>query len=274
MQAIVFTKMLKPWNAEQLIAFAKETGLAGFDLCVRDGYPVTPKEIAAQLPVFMKQARAAGLAVPMATVGGLAMPAEDPATEAAWAACAEAGIKGIKLGYWVWSPEQHYWDQVKVIRKELAAYAKLAAKHGITALFHTHSDPYYGLNASALMHLLHDLDPKHVGAYVDPAHLGIDGEPLEMALDILRGRVAMVAVKNSHYRKETRDGRVHWKRGVCPLPEGLTDWTEAVKLLKRSGYDGYLSVHGEYDGRHELEPVLEVLKPDIAYLLKILSDCK
>lgn len=274
MKAIVFTKMLKPWNAEQLIAFAKETGLAGFDLCVRDGYPVTPSEIATQIPTFVKQVRAAGLAVPMATVGGLAMPPEDPETEAAWAACAEAGIKGIKLGYWLWKPETHYWDQVKVIRKDLAAYAKLAAKHGITALFHTHSDPYYGLNASALMHLLQDLNPKHVGAYIDPAHLAIDGEPLEMALDILRGRVGMVAVKNSHYQRQTQNGHVKWKRGVCPLPEGLVDWAVAAAQLKESGYDGYVSVHGEYDDRHELESVLEVLKPDIAYLNKIFLACK
>lgn len=271
MKPIVFTKMLKPWEPDQLIAFAKETGLAGFDLCVRDGYPVTPQEIKTQLPAFMKKARAAGLTVPMATVGGLAMPPEDKLTEEAWAACAEAGIQGIKLGYWVWKPGKHYWDEVKDIRKELAAYAKLAAKHGITALFHTHSDPYYGLNASALMHLIQDFDPKHVAAYIDPAHLGIDGEPLEMALDILRGRIGMVAVKNSHYKPVRNGDHMVWKRGVCALSEGLVDWAQAVKLLKQSGYDGYVSVHGEYDDRHTLEPVLELLKPDLVFLNKILA---
>ncbi|MBI3832392.1 MAG: sugar phosphate isomerase/epimerase [Planctomycetes bacterium] len=272
MQLIVFTKLLKPWNAEQLVTFAKQNGLAGFDLTIRDGYPVTPAGIAKELPAFIKPIRAAGLAVPMATVGGTAMPPTDKLTENAWAACAEAGIKGIKLGYWVWKPNtEHYWDKVKTIKKELAAYAKLSEKHGIKALFHTHSDTYYGLNASAQMHLLQDIDPKHVGSYIDPAHLALDGEPLELALDILRGRIAMVAVKNSHYASKREGSRVVWSRGVCPLHEGIVDWPKAVALLKASGYDGYLSVHGEYDNRDELEPVLEVLVPDIKYLRGVLG---
>jgi len=271
MQLIVFTKLLKPWNAEQLVAFAKETGLAGFDLCVRPGYPVTPETIERDLPAFAEKIRAAGLSIPMATVGGTAMPPREKATETAWAACAAAGIRKIKLGYWVWKSGEHYWTKAAEVRKELADYAKLGAKHGIQALFHTHSDPYYGLNASALMHLLQDLDPVQVAAYLDPAHLALDGEPLEMALDILRGRIGMVAAKNSHYKKTTEAGHVVWKHGVCPIHEGLVDWRAALKLLRESGYDGAISVHGEYDDRHELEPVLEYLKPDIAYLRKFLS---
>ena len=274
MHIIVFTKLLKPWNAERLIQFAKENGLGGFDLCIRPGYPVTLEKMEAELPAFAEKVSAAGLAIPMATVGMSALPPREKATEAAWAACAAAGIRKIKLGYWTWKPgggAEHYWTKVAEIRKELSAYARLGEKHGVQALFHTHSDPYYGLNASALMHLLHDQDPAHVAAYLDPAHLGLDGEPLAMALDILRGRIGMLAVKNSHYRKVETDGRIEWKRGDCRLHEGLVNWPEAVKLLRAAGYAGALSVHGEYDERHELEPVLEYLVPDLAYLQECLG---
>lgn len=272
MKPIVFTKLLKPWNADELIAFAKKMGLAGFDLCVRDGYPITPAAIGRDLAPFVKKVRDAGLDVPMATVGVTALKPSDPATEAAWASCAEAGVGGIKLGYWVWQPGQHYWDQVKAIRNELAGYVKLAARYGVRALFHTHSDPYYGLNASSLMHLLDGTDPAHVGAYLDPAHLALDGEPLEMALDILRGRVAMVAVKNSYYRASQPAGETTWHRGMCKLDEGLVDYRRALRQLKTSGYDGFLSVHGEYDDRHDLAATLEFLEPDLRYIAQVLSE--
>ncbi|GMV78928.1 MAG: hypothetical protein AMXMBFR7_01120 [Planctomycetota bacterium] len=264
MSLTCFTKLLKPWSVEQLIAFAKETGLAGYDLTVRDGYAVTPDRIERDLGPYVKRLKDASLSVPLVTFGVRAYKADEPIVERAWAACAEAGVPAVKLGYWTWSPQgPHYWDQVKTIRKELAGYAKLAARFGVQALFHNHSDPYYGLNASALMHLIQDLDPAHVGAYVDPAHLALDGEPLGMAIDILRGRIAMVAVKNSFYQREQKDGKVRWNRGMCGLQEGLVDWPEAVQLFRAAGYAGPFNLHAEYDDRHEVEQVVEALRVDI-----------
>ncbi len=308
MDLICFTKLLQPYGADELIAFARKTGLAGYDLTVRDGHPVTPETIGTDLVPFVGKLKDAGLQVPLATVGGSALPAGDPATETAWAACAEAGIGMIKLGYWSWRPGgPHYWDQVESVRAELHQYAKLADKFGVQAVFHTHSShPWgtppvlnapYGLSASALMHLIADIDPRHVGAYIDPAHLSLDGEPLEMALDILKDRVAIVAVKNMVYHPTSDGDTTVWSHEACPLPKGLVDWRKAVASLRAVGYDGWLNMHAEYDGRYapsvtaggrtsttpqpwkldpsgnlaETPPVVELLEPDIAYLAKIVA---
>ena len=188
MKVIVFTKLLQPWNAEKLIEFAKANGLAGFDLTVRPGFPVQPEDITRTLPPFVRQIKAAGLEVPMATVGGTAMPAADKLTETCWAACAEAGIKAIKLGYWNWKSTggaEHYWEKVKAIRGELALYAKLGAKHGMKALYHTHSDAYYGLNerekAIDAYRKGIDIDPSDAAAHFNLGELYYDLEELENA---------------------------------------------------------------------------------------------
>jgi len=267
MRVIVFSKLLKPYTPEQLLAFAKAQKIDGFDLAVRDGYPVNPENIEQALVPFAKQAKAVGLSVPLVTLGGLALDPKAKSTEAAWAACGQAGVEAVKLGYWLWKPGEHYWTKVKEIRAQLADYAVLAKKYGVKAVFHTHSDPYYGINASALMHLLDGLDPNHVAAYLDPAHLGLDGEPLDMALDMLRGRLGMVAVKNSHVTK-TPNG---WMRGFCRLPDGLVDWTKALRQIKASGFTGALSVHGEYDHRDSMEEALDFLIPDLAWLRQTLA---
>ena len=308
MDLICFTKLLQPYGADELIAFARKTGLAGYDLTVRDGHPVTPETIGADLVPFVGKLTDAGLRVPLATIGGAAAPPGDPATETAWAACAEAGIGMIKLGYWHWRPGgRHYWDEVESVRAELHQYAKLAEKFGVRAVFHTHSShPWgtppalnapYGLSASALMHLTADIDPRHVGAYIDPAHLSLDGEPLEMALDILKDRVAIVAVKNMVYHPTADGDTTVWSHEACPLPKGLVDWRRAVASLRAAGYDGWLNMHAEYNGRYapaaasggrtsaapqpgqldpagnltETAPVQELLEPDIAYLAKIVA---
>ena len=309
---ICFTKLLQPLGADELIDFARRTGLAGYDLTVRDGHPVTPETIGTELVPFVRQLTDAGLQVPLATIGGTALPAGDPATEAAWAACAEAGIGMIKLGYWHWTREgPHYWDQVESVRDELHQYARLAEKFGVTAVFHTHSNHLwgttpaltapYGFSGSSLMHLIADIDPRHVGAYIDPAHLSLDGEPLELALDILKNRVAIVAVKTMVYQPTTDGDTTVWSHEACPLPKGLVDWRAAIAALRTAGYDGWLNLHAEYDGRYapvvapvasgdagsstrsppwkldptgnlaETPPVLDLLESDIAYLAKIVA---
>ena len=308
MDLICFTKLLQPYGADELIAFARKTGLAGYDLTVRDGHPVTPETIGTDLVPFVGQLQDAGLHVPLATVGGQAMPPGDPATETAWAACAEAGIGMIKLGYWNWTRKgPHYWDQVESLRAELHQYAELAEKFGVKAVIHTHSahpwgtppvlTSYYGLNASSLMHLIADIDPRHVGAYIDPAHLSLNGEPLEQVLDILKDRVTIVAVKNMVYHSTLDGDTTVWNHEACPLPQGLVDWRKAVASLRAVGYDGWLNLHAEYNVRYapvvagggregtapqswevdpmgnlvETPPALDLLEPDVAYLAKIVA---
>lgn len=84
MDLICFTKLLQPYGPNELIAFARETGLAGYDLTVRDDHPVTPETIGTDLVPFVRRLSDAGLHVPLATIGGEALPVGDAATETAW----------------------------------------------------------------------------------------------------------------------------------------------------------------------------------------------
>ena len=200
---------------------------------------------------------------------------------------------------------------MKTVRVELHQYARLAEKYGVKAVFHTHSSHSWGtppalnaplgLSGSSLMHLIADIDPRHVGAYIDPAHLSLDGEPLELVLDILKDRVAIVAVKNMVYQPRLDGNTTVWNHEACPLPDGLVDGRSAIASLRAAGYDGWLNLHAEYDGRcapvvapddeadghtattpqpwrvdptgnlAETTPVLDLLESDIAYLAKFVA---
>ena len=63
MKFVYFTKLLKGQDLDGLVGFCKDTGLDGFDLAVRPGYPVHPDNVAAELPKAARQFKDAGLII-------------------------------------------------------------------------------------------------------------------------------------------------------------------------------------------------------------------
>jgi sugar phosphate isomerase/epimerase len=66
--------------------------------------------------------------------------------------------------------------------------------------------------------------------------------------------------------RETPDGSRSWRVMMPLLSEGLVNWPQAIALFKAAGYDGPLSLHGEYSASEETHAVLELAAQDMAYL--------
>ena len=62
MKVVFFTKLFKSYSPDELIEFAADKGLHGFDLAVRPEYPVNQDNIATELVPFSKKAADANLA--------------------------------------------------------------------------------------------------------------------------------------------------------------------------------------------------------------------
>jgi sugar phosphate isomerase/epimerase len=268
---IYFTKFLRGLAPEEIAKTVKGMGFDGLDLAVRAGQYVNPNNVREALPGAMSVWREAGLSVPMVSTETSLVDPQQRTVEPIFAACAEAGIKDVKIGYWVWREGQSYWGMVDRARRDLEAFAELSQKHGVRTLVHNHSGPYLACNASTLMTLLRDLDPAHVGAYIDPAHLSINGEPLALALEIVGSHLAMVAVKNAAYvARDAAAGR-RWRTEWCLLQDGLVDWREAIALLRKRGYAGPLSLHGEYSGPEDRSAILKNVARDVSFLRSIVE---
>jgi len=268
MDVIFFTKFLKPLNPEEIGEAVRPLGVDGLDLAIRGGYTVNPSNVKRALPSAMRVWKEMGLSVPLATLEGGATNPDDPTTRAIFEACGEVGIPFIKLGYWGWQPREAYWEGVKTIRKALEGFASLGEANGVCSLIHTHSGHCYGLNASAAMHLVDGFDPERIGVYLDPAHLALDGEPLTMALSIVGEYLRLVGVKNVRYER-TSPG--HWRQVWTTLDDGLVDWEDAVRRFAEVGFDGVMSLHGEYSASEETETVLQMATADAAYLRACLN---
>ncbi|MBA3709883.1 MAG: sugar phosphate isomerase/epimerase [Planctomycetes bacterium] len=262
-----FTKFLKGLDAERVGAAAARAGFDGLDLAIRPGQCVQPSDARRTLPEAMAVWRSQGLRVELATLPGDAIDPGDPDTRGTLEACADAGIRLVKLGYWTWQPGEDYWKRVDAITAALAGFEAIARRLGITVLVHTHSDRYYGANAAGAALLVRRFDPKHVGIYLDPCHLALDGEPLDLALAIAGGHLAMVAVKNAHLLPAQRDaGGQRWTQDWCAASEGLVHWGDALRALDAVGYRGPLSLHGEYSQSEEREAVTRLVCEDLAFI--------
>jgi sugar phosphate isomerase/epimerase len=268
-QWLMFTKHLEGWSLSQIIDGLKRGGVSGADLCVRPGYPVTPENAPTELAAAARRFADEGLSIPLITTPGDFVQAGIGYAEPLFAACAEAGVKLVKLGYWHLEADG-YWPTLDRCRKRLEGFAELARKTGVKAIVHNHSGATMGLNSCAVMHLMQGFDPRHVGVFADVGHLSIVGEPYPMAFSIVGEYLAAVAFKDL-VRKRTPDG--NWTIDVWPMGMGFGDFPQVMQLLKDLAFAGPISFHCEYS-QMPPESIIHQLAIDTRYIAGIVERLK
>ena len=248
MKLIVFSKMLQEKSVAELIELAQQHGYDGYDLAVRPGHPVNPDNAATALPQAQTQMEQAGLQIGMVTGNFDLLTADHPLAEPLLAAMDSANVRLLKLGYFRFEPQtMDYWEQVDNVRRAFAAWEKLASIYNVKICYHTHSHYCMGLNAAALMHLLRDFDPAYLGAYLDPGHFAVDGEPFDFGLAMARQHLSILSVKDVLIKRVEKNGHGAANALWVAAGEGIVDWTAVFTELRRIEYDGFLSIHCEYD---------------------------
>jgi len=226
MKYIMFTKHLQGLDVTGIIEALHSAGVEGADLCVRPGYPVNPDNAAKELSAAAKQFADEGLSIPLVTTPGDFLDPERADIQRVYSACGEAGVANIKLGYWRWTAEEGgYWSEVDRIRKLLDGFQTLSEKSGVRTCIHNHSGSSMGLNSSSVMNLVKGFDSRYVGVFADAGHLSIVGEPIDMALDIVKDYLAVMAFKDMMRLPGIRGSN------VVQMGKGFVDWETTLRTL-------------------------------------------
>src|SRR3954451_8210069 len=135
MDIVLFTKLFRGCELEEIATAANDLGVDGIDLLIRPGHQVEP-EAPERIPAAVRYLQQQGLQVPMATTD-LTDPAKMPA-ERVLAACAEAGIGLIRLGYWPYDPQVGYAAGFETARRQLDALDRLAEQTGVRLAIQLH----------------------------------------------------------------------------------------------------------------------------------------
>ena len=246
MQIILNSKYFTDLTVQRLGRKAAELGYDGIDINVRPGHAIDPTTALAALPDAVRVWREQGLSCPMATAPVDFLDPHSPEAEPMYAACESAGVPRLKMGMWRFNPGDDYWGSVDAARAALEGFAMLSERHGVQTCYQVHSGPYLGSNCAGLMHLIRDLDPRHVGAYPDTGHIALDGEDWDLGFSMVRDYISVVGVKDAHHAPQP-PGRVPpYVARFVKLGSGSVDWRRCLAALRSTGFDGPLSVHTEY----------------------------
>ena len=272
MKWMMFSKNLQALPLERAGAVVRELGFEGIDLTVRPGGHVEPARVRDELPRASALLRDAGLAVPLLTTA--ITSADDASAADTFETAARAGTREIKLGYWRYGAFGSIASTLDAVRRDLDGIERLAQRTGVRVNLHTHSEDHVTSQPPLVWHLIKDRDPAAVGAYVDTGHLCVEGggDGWRIALDLLRDRITLVAVKDLDWQSapDARLGKPRWYTRVVPPQLGVVPWPSVFACLRAIGFDGWLSVHSEYQGAHSwrdltTDQLIEQTRADLAY---------
>jgi sugar phosphate isomerase/epimerase len=148
-----------------------EMGYDGLDVTVRP-YPghVDPAKVATDLPPFVEGIRKNGLQV--VTITCPITDADSPNAERILATAASLGIHHYWWGTFRYDQSQPVMAQLEALKPRVAKLAKLNAKYGMKAMYHTYSgSQMVGAAVWDLMHVLREFDPAHVSLHYDIGHM-------------------------------------------------------------------------------------------------------
>jgi sugar phosphate isomerase/epimerase len=279
MKWMMFIKHLQTLGVAGAGKAIKSLGFEGVDFTVRPGGSVLPENVRKELPEAQKVFGDLGLQVPLITTA--ITNVRDAHVADVFETAAACGIRELKLGYVSYKKFGSLQQVFADVQKDLDGITSLAHSTGVRANIHTHSGPYISTNPAIVWQLLKDRDPASIGAYADPGHMTVEGsrDGWRQGLDLLGPRINLVAVKDLAW-EEVDDAKLHkkrWQTRIVPLNRGAVAWPEVFDCLKQVGFNGWVSIHSEYQGGHtwkdlSVPEVIEQTREDLAYLRKAVPD--
>jgi sugar phosphate isomerase/epimerase len=265
MPIVMFTKLFKGRSLDAVAADLAALEFDGVDLLIRPGHQLEPAAPDAIGPAVRLLA-AAGLAVPMATTD--VVDPDDSVSARVLGACADSGIRLVRLGYFRSDPATPYAAAFDAARRALDGLTRLAARSGVTLALQLHGRTIHASGAQAAA-LLRDHDPRHLAAYPDPGNQATqDGrEDWRFTFEILRPWLACVGVKNGGWFPAGRNqaGQRQWRAEWLGIADGMVPWDDILPHLRQQGFAGVLSLHSHYEGM-PLAQALDQTRADLAFV--------
>jgi len=269
-EVCIYTEHFQKLPIPEVCRIFRKIGVDGLDLTVRPGGHIPPEDVRGKLPQAAQDARDQGLKILMLTTG---ITASDQHAESILATCQKLGIEKIKLGYFSAGESGNLSRRLDDVRRRLDAIVKLAAKFQVLPCVHVHSGATIPSNGVMLYHLIRDLPPDRIGAYLDSYHMTITGGAggWRQAIELLKPWISLVALKNFQWHLDKRDqtGQQRWHTDYCRLADGIAPIPDFVHAVHQAGYRGFYTLHTEY--RLPVNDCIRLTTDDHAFLQRVLS---
>jgi sugar phosphate isomerase/epimerase len=237
----VQTAVLPELSREQVVEKLRAHGYDGVEWRVHEDYHIAPRELVAGAREVKRLVDDHGLVVSCLT--GYA-PIADVVQQRWFAeACATMNCPRYRPGAVIYDGTRNYRELYQSTVDALGKVVEAVSTFGVKPVIETHFGtiaPSAGLAHRLVQHF----DPARIGVNYDPANLIIEGrESWQMGLELLGPYLDHVHAKNIAWVRE----QGAWRWVFASMADGQVDWAEVMRLLRRVGYDGYISFENFYE---------------------------
>jgi sugar phosphate isomerase/epimerase len=261
----IFTKPFNSLTFDELADRIAELGFDGVEAPIREGGHIEPVNVPEELPKLVEALRKRNLEVTVMT-SSINDP-NDPLTEKVLKTASELGVRRYRMKYFKYDFKEPILNQIEEWRPRVKDLAAMNKEFGITAVYQNHAGRnYVGASLWDLRRLLEGIAVNEIGVAYDIRHATVEaGMSWPVTFHMIRPHIETVYVKDFVW-----DGA---KPKNVPLGDGQIS-ADFFQMLKKSNFDGPISLHEEYlDHRKpELVPThLAAIKQDFATLQELLG---
>jgi L-ribulose-5-phosphate 3-epimerase len=237
----IFSKPLQWLEYDALAEVLAESGAEGIDLSVRPDGHVLPEKVKTDLPRAVAAARKNGLRTDMITTA--ITRADENYTTDILKTASDLGIKFYRMGYYNYDDVAGIWGSLQKIKPEFAKLAELNRKFKIHGAYQNHVGVRVGGPVWDLYELLRELDPEYIGCQYDVRHgVAEGGSSWVNGFKLIIPWVRCSDIKDFKWSQT----RGKWNPESVPIGEGMVNFDEYFKLVKKYNVPGPMSIHLEY----------------------------
>jgi L-ribulose-5-phosphate 3-epimerase len=237
----IFSKPLQWLGFDDLATVLAEAGAEGIDLSVRPGGHVLPENVERDLPLAFEAARKHGLAIDMIVTG--ITTAEEKYTETVLKTASSLGVKFYRMGYINFDETLGIWGTLQKYKSDLKKLEVMNKKYSIHGAYQNHFGTRVGGPVWDLFELLKDLDPQFIGCQYDVRHAVAEGGSSWInGLKLILPWIKCTDIKD--FKWSQNNGK--WNPETVPLGEGMVNFDEYFKIVKKANITGPMSIHLEY----------------------------
>ncbi|MDB4338806.1 sugar phosphate isomerase/epimerase [Rubripirellula sp.] len=263
----VFTKPFNSLTFDQLANHIADLGFDGIEAPIRKGGHIEPAEAPDKLPELHEALTKRGLEITLMTTD--INDPDDPLTEKVIRTAATLGIERYRMKYFRYDLSKDIHSQITAMQPQVRDLAAMNHEFGMQGLYQNHAGKdYCGAPIWDLDLLLKGIPKSDLGVAYDIRHATVEGgTSWPITWKMIEHRVAMVYVKDFVWKETSRPANV-------PLGEGRVA-KDFFRMLRKSKYDGPISLHEEYLDHRDPKLVddhLSAMQRDLATLQSMLAE--
>lgn len=265
---IVFNKPLQHMSYADQAALVAEMGFDGIEGTVRKGGHVEPENVERDLPKQIEALEANGIEMTLMTSG--INEIEDPLNRLVLETAANLGVKQFRMAPYKYDYEKPIPAQLEEFRKTYRELVAFCAQLGIRPLYQNHAGAkYFGASLWDLYLLMKGDLIDQTGICFDIRHATVEGGmswPTEFHL--MRPFFGAVYCKDFDWDKEKK------RPFNVPLGTGMVDYPQFFSMLKKTNFDGPISLHMEYKDHRDpsvQKESIAAIRQDLKTLTRLMT---